>query len=70
MSSVPIATVRTRGDAELVRGLLASEGIDSWVVADDAGGAYPFALSGGIQVVIDESDREAAEAIVAGRVPD
>ena len=37
MSSIPIATVRTREDAELVRGLLASEGIDSWVVADDAG---------------------------------
>jgi hypothetical protein len=63
---ISIATFRTRDDAEVVRVLLASAGIVGRVVADDAGGAYPFALPGGIHVVIDESDRDAAATILAG----
>jgi hypothetical protein len=66
---ISIATFRTREDAEVVRGLLASAGIAARVAADDAGGAYPFGLSGGVQLVIDESDRDAATAILARRAP-
>ena len=62
---VSIATFRTRDDAEVVRGLLESAGIPSRVVADDAGGAYPFALSGAVEVFVDESDRDAAAAILS-----
>jgi hypothetical protein len=67
---IAIATFRTREDAEVVLGLLASAGIAARVAADDAGGAYPFALAGGVDVVIDESDREAAATILADRVPE
>jgi hypothetical protein len=55
-----IGTFPTRLEAETVQGLLASAGIDAWVAADDAGGAYPFDLSGGPQVLIDERDLETA----------
>jgi hypothetical protein len=43
----PVATFPKRTGAELAQGLLASAGIDAWIAADDAGGAFPFALSGG-----------------------
>jgi hypothetical protein len=36
------------------------------LVADDVGGAYPFDLTGGVQVVVDEADAENA-ADVLGR---
>jgi hypothetical protein len=62
-----VATFPTRTEAEVVQGLLASAGIDSWIAADDAGGAFPFALSGGARVLVDESDLEAASRVVAGK---
>jgi hypothetical protein len=62
-----IGTFPTRMEAEMVQGLLASAGIAAWVAADDAGGAYPFDLSGGAQVLIDESDLEAASQVLAER---
>ena len=64
---VPVATYATRDEAEVVQGLLASAGIDSSVSADDAGGAYPFVLSGGAQVLVDESDAEAASEVLAAK---
>lgn len=62
---ISIATARTRDDAEVIRGLLGTAGIEAWVVADDAGGAYPFPLTAGVHVMVDESDRDAATAIVS-----
>jgi hypothetical protein len=67
---ISIATFRTRDEAEVVRGLLISAGIAARIVADDAGGAYPFALSGGVDVVIDEQDRDAAAAILSAPADD
>jgi hypothetical protein len=67
---IAIATFRTREDAEIVRGLLTSAGIAARVAADDAGGAYPFALAGGVEVVIDERDRDAAATVLADRAPE
>ena len=61
-----IATFPTRDDAEIARGLLESVGIEARVVSDDAGGAFPLPLSGGVQLVVDESDRDAAAAVLAG----
>ena len=62
---VPVATFGTRSEAEMVQGLLASAGIDASISADDAGGAYPFALSGGAQLLVDENDVEAATQVLA-----
>jgi Putative prokaryotic signal transducing protein len=62
-----VATFPKRTEAELAQGLLASAGIAAWVVADDAGGAFPFALSGGARVLVEERDLEAAAKVLAGK---
>jgi type III secretory pathway lipoprotein EscJ len=62
---VPVATYGTRSEAEIVQGLLASAGIDASISADDAGGAYPFVLSGGAQLLVDEDDVKAATEVLA-----
>lgn len=62
---VPIGTYPTRTEAEVVEGLLASAGIAASIRADDAGGAYPFVLSGGAQVFVEEADVEAASQLLA-----
>jgi cell division protein FtsN len=64
---VAVGTYPTRDEAEVVQGLLASAGIDSSVSADDAGGAYPFVLSGGAQVLVDESDVETASEVLTAK---
>jgi hypothetical protein len=64
---IPIGTFATRSEAEIVQGLLASAGIAASVSADDAGGAYPFDLSGGAQLLVDENDVEAASELLANR---
>jgi hypothetical protein len=62
-----VATFPTRTEAEVAQGLLASAGIDSWIEADDAGGAFPFTLAGGAEVLVEENDLEAASKVVAGK---
>ena len=65
---ITIGTYGTRDEAEVVQGLLASAGIGASISADDAGGAYPFVLSGGAQVLVDESDAKAASELLAAPV--
>ena len=65
VAEVSIGTFSTRSEAEVVQGLLESAGIPARLAIDDAGGAYPFALSGGARVLVDETDREAAAEVVA-----
>jgi len=60
-----VATYATRSEAEIVQSLLESAGIDAALSADDAGGAYPFVLSGGAHVLVDEADVEAASELIA-----
>jgi cell division protein FtsN len=67
MPLVTIGTFATRDEAEIVQGLLATEGIDSSIRADDAGGAYPFVLSGGAEVLVDQSDATAASELLASK---
>jgi hypothetical protein len=67
---VPVATYATRSEAEIVQGLLASAGIDSSLSADDAGGAYPFVLSGGAQLLVDQDDVKAASELLATATDD
>ncbi|HEY7004336.1 MAG TPA: DUF2007 domain-containing protein [Gaiellaceae bacterium] len=67
---VAIGTYATRDEAEIVQGLLSSAGIAASIRADDAGGAYPFVLSGGAQVLVDESNAEEASELLAKPVDD
>jgi type III secretory pathway lipoprotein EscJ len=62
-----VASFPRRTEAEVAQGLLASARIDAQIAADDAGGAFPFALSGGAQVLVEESDLEAAVKVLAGK---
>lgn len=57
----------TRSDAELAQTALTAAGIESVVVADDAGGAYPFDLTGAARLVVDEADAEFAAAVLSER---
>jgi hypothetical protein len=65
---VEVAAYSTRSDAEFAQAMLASAGIASVLAADDAGGAYPFNLSGAARILVDEADaRNAAEVLVVPR---
>ena len=57
----------TRSDAELAQGALAAAGISSVIAADDAGGAYPFDLTGGARLLVEEVDAEDAAAVLGAR---
>jgi hypothetical protein len=62
---VQVGAYPTRGDAELAQTVLAAAGILSVVSSDDAGGAYPFDLSGGARLLVDEPDAEAAAEVLS-----
>jgi Putative prokaryotic signal transducing protein len=62
---IEVAAYPTRNDAELAQSALAAAGIPSVVEADDAGGAYPFDLTGGARLLVDEADAESAAAVLA-----
>jgi Putative prokaryotic signal transducing protein len=66
---IQIGAYPSRSDAELAQSVLAAAGISSVVAADDAGGAYPFDLSGGARLLVDEADAEDATAILADASP-
>ena len=62
---VQVGTYPTRSDAELAQTALAAAGIPSVVAADDAGGAYPFDLTGAARLLVDEADAEDAAALLS-----
>ncbi len=59
----------TRSDAELAQTALAAAGIASLVAADDAGGAYPFDLTGASRLLVDEADAEDAAEVLSETSP-
>ena len=61
---IEVGVYPSRSDAELAQAVLAGSGIPSVLVADDAGGAYPFDLTGGARLLVDEADAEEAGAIL------
>jgi hypothetical protein len=67
---VRVGAYTTRSDAELAQTALVAAGIEAVVISDDAGGAYPFDLSGGARVVVDPSDAERASAVLSGESRD
>jgi putative signal transducing protein len=66
-ASVRVRTFQNKLEAEMARGLLESAGLEAWLASDDAGGAYPFQLSGGgVQLMVGEADLAAARELLAG----
>jgi hypothetical protein len=63
---IQVASYPTRSDAELAQGALEAAGIPSVVTSDDAGGAYPFDLSGAARLLVDEVDAEDAATVLSG----
>jgi hypothetical protein len=64
---VEVGAYATRSDAELAQAALVTAGIPSRLQADDARGAYPFDLTDGARLLVDEADAEDAAAILADR---
>lgn len=62
---VEVGAYPTRSDAEFAQAVLAGAGIRSVVAADDAGGAYPFDLSGGARLLVNDADAEDAAAVLS-----
>jgi hypothetical protein len=67
---VKVGVYPTRSDAELAQAALAAAGIESVLAADDAGGAYPFDLTGGAHLLVDEADAEDAAEVLGDRSPE
>jgi hypothetical protein len=65
MALVEIRSFATRGEAEVAQGALAAAGIESVLSSDDAGGAYPFPLSGSSAgLLVEEADAAAAAEVL------
>ena len=62
---VEVGSYNTRSDAELAQATLTAAGIPSVISADDAGGAYPFDLTGGAHLLVDEVDADDAAVVLA-----
>jgi hypothetical protein len=69
MTQVEVGAYPTRSDAELAQAVLAAAGIPSVLVADDAGGAYPFDLTAAARLLVDEADADDAAALLDGGSP-
>jgi Putative prokaryotic signal transducing protein len=63
---IVVGAYPSRSEAELAQTALTAAGIPSVIAADDAGGAYPFDLSGGARLLVDEVDAEDAAAVLTG----
>ena len=64
-SPVAVAVVTSQFEAELIAGLLQSNGLDAAVSADDAGGQEPQLQLQGVRVLVSPADAGAARQILA-----
>jgi hypothetical protein len=62
---VTVAVATSQFEAELIAGLLHSNGLDAAVSADDAGGQEPQLQLQGVRVLVAWSDEAAARQILA-----
>jgi hypothetical protein len=62
---VAVAVATSQFEAELIAGLLQSNGLDAAVSADDAGGQEPQLQLQGVRVLVARSDEAAARQILA-----
>ena len=63
--NVPVAVVTSRIEAELIVGMLRSNGVRAVVSADDAGGQYSPLQLGGVRVLVPRSDEASARRLIA-----
>ena len=64
--AIVLETFSNRIEAEMAAGLLESEGIEAWVRADDAGGAYPMLqFVRGVRLMVAQEDEARAKEILA-----
>ncbi len=67
--TVPLTVVTSRTEAELIVGLLGSNGLRAAVSADDAGGQDPQLQLEGVRVLVAPSDEAAARQILDEHAP-
>jgi len=65
VANVIVAQVPSRTEADLIVGLLSTNGVRSVVSADDAGGQQPQLQIDGVRVLVARSDEAAACQILA-----
>ena len=63
--NVPVAVVPSRIEAELIVGMLRSNGVRAAVSADDAGGQQPPLQVGCVRVLVSRSDADSARQLIA-----
>ena len=64
-ATVPVAVVTSRTEAELIVGMLRSNGLKAAVSADDAGGEEPQLQLQGVRVLVAASDEASARRLLA-----
>ena len=64
-SYVPVAVVTSRTEAELIAGLLRSNGVRADVSADDAGGQDPQLQMQGVRVLVAAAEEALARRLLA-----
>jgi len=64
-ATVPVAVVPSRTEAELIVGMLRSNGLTAAVSADDAGGQNPQLQMQGVRVLVAASDEASARQLLA-----
>ena len=64
-TTVPVAVAASRIEADLIVGLLRSNGLTAVVSADDAGGLEPQLQAQGVRVLVTPSDEAAARQVLA-----
>jgi len=62
---VSVAVVASRTEAELIVGMLRSNGLRAAVAADDAGGQEPQLQLQGVRVLVAAADETAARQLLA-----
>ena len=64
-ATVPVAIVTSRTEAELIVGMLRSNGLRAAASAHNAGGRQPELQLQGVQVLVARSDEAAARQVLA-----
>ena len=64
-ATVPVAVVPSRTEAEIIVGMLRSNGLTAAVSADDAGGQDPQLQIQGVRVLVAASDEASARRLLA-----
>ncbi len=70
IANVPVAIASSRIEAELIAGMLRSNGVRAVVSADDAGGLEPQLQFQGVRVLVTASDETSARELIASAPDD